>query len=266
MTNTNAIQVFENAEFGRVEVLMIDDKPYFPATECAVILGYTKPHNAIDRHCPHSLKRGVGVQTGFKGDGSPAIQTVEKAFIPEGDLYRLIIRSKLPAAVRFEAWVCDVVLPTIRKHGAYMTEEALKRARDSFEYAEELFHELSEEQSKNFAMQSYMEKIGPKARYYDIVLQSEEPVQVSIIAKDYGMTAVAFNNLLHKLGVQYKVGQTWLLYSGYANSGLTITKTYLIDEKIASIQTCWTQRGREFIYKLLKRYGILPVAEKLTLH
>ena len=257
MTNTNQIQIFENAEFGRVEVLMIDDKPYFPATECAIMLGYTKPHNAIERHCRYSLKRGV------PHPQSPD-KTIEKIFIPEGDLYRLIIRSKLPAAVRFEAWVCDEVLPTIRKHGAYMTEEALKRARDSYEYAEELFNELAEERTKNFALRAYTEQMGPKARFYDVVLQSDEPVQVSIIAKDYGMTAAAFNILLHELGVQYKVGQTWLLYIGYDNSGLTITKTYLIDGKIASIHTCWTQRGRVFLYKLLKRHGILPVAEKLA--
>jgi len=96
-------------------VLTIEGKPYFPATECATILGYSKPHNAISRHCPHSLKRGVGVETGCKANGNAATQTVEKIYISEGDLYRLIIRSKLPAAERFERWVFDEVLPTIRQ-------------------------------------------------------------------------------------------------------------------------------------------------------
>jgi len=254
MNNTNEMQIFENAEFGRIEMLMIDDKPYFPAVDCADKLGYKRPHDAISRHCKGSVKHGVLTNGGEQ----------EKIYIPEGDLYRLIIRSKLPAAVRFEAWVVDEVLPTIRKYGAYIAEEALQQARESLDYATELFNELSEEQAKNCTLREYTEQIGPKARFYDIVLQSEEPVQVSIIAKDCGMTAAAFNALLHELGVQYKVGQTWLLYSGYANSGLTLSKTYLIDGKIASIHTCWTHRGRVFLYKLLKRHGLLPVAEKTT--
>ena len=253
-TNTNKIQVFENAEFGRVEILMIDEKPYFPATECAKILGYVKPENAVARHCKGSLKRGVLTNGGAQ----------DKIFIPEGDLYRLIIRSKLPAAVRFEAWVCDEVLPAVRKYGAYITEEVLTQARENLAYAKRLLGQLSEEQEKNFSMHEYVEKIGPKARFYDIVLQSDEPVQVSIIAKDYGMTAADFNKLLHDLGIQYKVGQTWLLYSRYAKNGLTITKTYLIGGEIASIHTCWTQRGRVFIYNRLKRYGVLPLAEKMN--
>ena len=263
MTGTiiNDMQIFENAEFGRIELLMFDGRPYFPASDCAIMLGYKNPRKAVIDHCPHVTKRDIGVTTGIKADGTEAFQTVEVNYIPEGDLYRLIIRSKLPAAVRFESWVCDEVLPTIRKYGAYIAEEALRQARENLSYAERLFQQLSEEQAKNFSMHEYVEQIGPKARYYDIVLQSDEPVQVSIIAKDYGMTAADFNKLLHELGVQYKIGQTWLLYSGYAGCGLTVTKTFLIDGEAVSIHTCWTQRGRVFIYDLLKRYGILPVAE-----
>ena len=112
---------FMNPEFGQLEVVIIDDKEYFAAVDCAKILGYKKPHDAIATHCPHALKRGVGVQTGTKADGTPAMQIVEKLFIPEGDLYRLIARSKLPAAEKFERWVFDEVLPSIRKHGSYGT-------------------------------------------------------------------------------------------------------------------------------------------------
>lgn len=108
----NAMQVFQNSEFGELGVLEIDGKPYFPATTCAKALGYVKPHNAIVRHCRYSLKRGV-----------PHPQSPDKIitvnFIPEGDLYRLITHSKIPSAERFEKWVFDEVLPTIRKTGSY---------------------------------------------------------------------------------------------------------------------------------------------------
>jgi prophage antirepressor-like protein len=116
------IQIFSNNEFGELQVIEINGKPYFPATHCAEILGYERPHDAISRHCPHSVKHGVGVQTGTTAKGAPAIQTVSKTFIPEGDLYRLIVRSKLPAAERFEKWVFDEVLPSIRQHGFYATD------------------------------------------------------------------------------------------------------------------------------------------------
>ena len=100
------IQQFHNVEFGAIEILLIDGKPYFPATECAQTLGYANTKDAILRHCKGVVKHDLLTNGG--------VQTVN--FIPEGDLYRLIIRSKLPAAERFEKWVFDEVLPSIRKH------------------------------------------------------------------------------------------------------------------------------------------------------
>lgn len=115
----NQMTVFQNPDFGNLGVIYENDKAYFPATECAKMLGYENPHDAITRHCPHLVKREVGVQTGVKADGTPAMQAVQRSYIPEGDLYRLIIRSKLPSAERFEKWVFDEVLPTLRKTGYY---------------------------------------------------------------------------------------------------------------------------------------------------
>ncbi|MEY8232857.1 BRO family protein [Oscillospiraceae bacterium 50-16] len=108
----NEMQVFQNSEFGELGVLEVNGKPYFPATACAKILGYAKPHNAIAQHCRYSLKQGV------PHPQNPG-KVVEMNFIPEGDLYRLITHSKLPAAERFEKWVFDEVLPTIRRTGGY---------------------------------------------------------------------------------------------------------------------------------------------------
>ena len=234
------IQIFQNEEFGKIEVMMIDGKPYFPATECAEILGYATPRHAVSRHCRGGMKHAVIDSLG---------RTQQKTFIPEGDLYRLIIRSKLPAAVRFEAWICDSILPSIRQHGAYISPETLRRMRDDRAFASELLETISQMQ--------------PKAQYFDTILQSPHAFPISIISKEYGMSAFAFNKLLHDLGVQYRVGKVWLLYKDYANHGYTVTKTYLIGDKEVSIHTCWTMKGRLFIYDLLKYYGILPQAELL---
>ena len=105
----NELKVFQNSELGELGILLIDGKEYFPATQCAEILGYVKPRNAISRHCKGALKQGVLTEGG--------IQQVN--YIPEGDLYRLIVNSKLPAAERFERWVFDEVLPALRKYGSY---------------------------------------------------------------------------------------------------------------------------------------------------
>jgi prophage antirepressor-like protein len=251
----NNIQVFNSPEFGNMEILMIDDKPHFPATECAILLGYSRPHNAVERHCRYSLKRGV------PHPQSPD-KLLEVNFIPEGDLYRLIIRSKLPTAIVFEKWVFDEVLPSIRKHGAYISEDVLRRMQENRAYSEELLNILTVERIRNAALYNKVAQLATKAIYHDIILQCPDTVQVSIIAKDYGMSAVAFNKLLYRLKLQFRMGNTWLLYQKYADKGYTVTKTFLINGKQVSMHTYFTQRGRFWLYELLKSHGILPEAEK----
>jgi len=240
----NQIQ-FHSAEFGALDILMISDKPYFPATECAKALGYRNPRKAIIDHCKGVTKR----------DSLSAGGVQERNFIPEGDLYRLIIRSKLPAAVRFEAWVCDVILPSIRKYGAYITPETLEEMLRNPEYNETLLNALREEREKNTAL-------APRARYCDLILQSKNVIPITLIAKDYSMSAQSFNNLLYDLGIQYRMGGTWVLYQSIAGCGYTKTRTYYISNKTAVMHTYWTQKGRLFLYETLKGYGILPLMEK----
>ena len=114
-------KIFNNRQFGVLEVVLIDGKEFFPATDVAKMLGYTNPEKAIRGHCktPGCTIRSVGVETGTKADGTPAIQIVQKKYINEGNLYRLITHSKLPAAEKFESWVFDEVIPDIRRTGVY---------------------------------------------------------------------------------------------------------------------------------------------------
>jgi prophage antirepressor-like protein len=252
MKNQNQLQQFHSAEFGVLGVLMIDGKPYFPATACATVLGYKGPAKAIRMHCK-----------GVDKIATPSAGGVQRTnYIPEGDLYRLIIRSKLPAAVRFEAWVCDEILPTVRKHGAYATADTLDEMLRSPEFAGALIRKLDAEREKNAALSELAGEMAPKALYCDLILQCKNAIQVSLIAKDYGMTAAGFNALLHDLGVQYKIAGTWLLYQKHVNKGYTVTRTYRAGESIAAMHTCWTQKGRFFLYEALKGRGIVPLIEK----
>lgn len=105
-------------------------------------------------------------------------------------------------------------------------------------------------------------ELQPKASYYDLILQNKNTVPITQIAKDYGMSGRKFNELLHELGVQYKFRKTWLLYQQYAECGYTQSRTYAIDESRSVMHTYWTQKGRLFLYDLLKNEGILPVIEQ----
>ena len=254
-----SIQVFENSEFGKLEVMTIDGKPYFPATECAKTLGYKEPEKAIRTHCKGVSKMDTPT---LNQHGAQVIQKVN--YIPEGDLYRLIIRSKLPSAVEFEKWVFEIVLPSIRKHGAYISDNLLDDLIENPESAVNLFAKLKDEREQMAVLEGQVERLTPKARYYDIILQCPDAVLATVIAKDYGMTAVKFNKLLHALGVQfrYKTNRTWMLYSEHDNNGYTITNTYYHQGGRVSILMCWTQKGRRFLYDFLAGHGILPQVEK----
>lgn len=268
---TNNLQIFNNTEFGELGVLVIDGKEYFPASECARILGYSNPRDAILRHCkPEGVVKHDGVSLTTNQYGISTEQMVEKTYITEGNLYRLIIRSKLPAAERFERWIFDEVLPTIRKHGLYATEKVLDEILADPDYGIRLFSELKAERQRRKALEmenaQHKQIIGelrPKASYYDLILQNKSLVPISKIAKDYGMSGKAFNKLLHELGVQYKMGDTWLLYQQYADQGYTQSRTHAIDAEKSRMHTYWTQKGRLFLYDLLKnRRGLLPMIER----
>lgn len=118
MDRFELVKSLVNQKFGEVRVLVEDDGVLFCGSDVAKALGYEKPRNAIAAHCPHALKRGIEVQTGFKADNTPAIQVVDMSFIPEGDVYRLIIRSKLKEAEEFEHWLFDEMIPKITQTSA----------------------------------------------------------------------------------------------------------------------------------------------------
>ena len=144
------MEIFKSEEFGQLRVIVINNKEYFEAIPSAKILGYSNAHDAIKRHCNIDgiVFHEVGVETGKYKDGSPCVQFVNKKFIDEGNLYRLIMKSKLKSAKRFEKWVFEQVLPTIRKHGAYMNDNIIEKVLDDPEFLSRLVTKLADEKSK----------------------------------------------------------------------------------------------------------------------
>jgi len=115
----NELKIFDSPRFGAIRTITANGKTLFCGVDVARALGYVKPQDAINRHCRYSVKHGVGVQTGTKADGTPAIKQVEMIFIPEGNLCRLAAKSELPGADEFERWIFDEVIPAILRTGSY---------------------------------------------------------------------------------------------------------------------------------------------------
>jgi len=252
------IQSFASSEFGTVRIIEENGKYLFCGVDVAACLGYKNQKDALLRHCKED---GVAFHDLIDSIG----RTQKTKFISEGNLYRLIVHSKLPSAERFEKWVFDEVLPAIRKHGAYATDELLQNP-DLLEQALNALaaeHEKRTElEAKNAIQRGIIQEMEPKVSYYDIILRTKNAVPITLIAKDYGMSATQMNRILHALGIQYRVGGTWMLYQKYAGEGYTVTHTYIIDQRTSRMHTCWTQKGRLFLYDLLCDHGIYPVMER----
>lgn len=249
----NELQTF-NFEDLPVRTLIVDKEPYFVGKDVAEVLGYKRTADAIREHVELEDK-GVGkIQT----PGGKQNVTI----VNESGLYSLIFSSKLENAKRFKRWVTSEVLPSIRKHGIYATDNVIEQTIQNPDYIIHVLTEFKKEREGRLVAEQQVNELKPKATYYDLVLQNKSLLSVSKIAKDYGMSARSLNKLLHSLGVQYKQGDIWLLYAKYQDKGYTHTSTYALDEEHSKVTTKWTQKGRLFIYELLKEHDILPVIEQ----
>lgn len=259
----NELQVFNSKEFGDIRTTEIDGKPYFVANEVARALGYKRPADAVTAHCKGSVKHR------YLTDGGEQ----ELKVIPEGDIYRLTVRSKLPSAEKFEKWVFDEVIPSIHQYGAYMTEQTIEKALASPDFLIQLATKLKDEQTRRKEAEAEIRvkdqiigELKPKADYYDEILKNPGLVTITQIAKDYGMSGKKMNRILHELGIQYKQSEQWLLYSDYHCLGYTQSEVTDIIRSDGTpdvkLLTKWTMKGRLFLYNKLKEKGIIPVIEQ----
>lgn len=187
-------------------------------------------------------------------------------FISEPQFYKLAIKANNQVAEEFQDWVTSEVLPTIRKHGAYMTPAKIEEVLTDPDTIIQLATQLKQEREGRLIAEQRVNELTPKADYCDKVLADKSLVTITQIAKDYGMSGRALNAILHDLGVIYKQGKTWLLYAKYQKTGWTHSETIMVDKKDgtqkAVLNTKWTQKGRLGLYELLKTRGILPLIEQ----
>lgn len=243
---------YDNKE---VRTQVINGEAWFVGKDVAEILGYDQPRKAIERHVDtdDGMKRTIIDNLG---------RNQEVWIINESGLYSLVLSSKLENAKKFKKWVTSEVLPSIRKHGAYMTEDTLQKALTSPDFLIQLATNLKLEQENNAKLigeiqikQQLIEELKPIKEYVDVILSSNESLTVTQIAADYGLSATKLNSILQEERIQRKVNGQWILYIDHQSKGYTKSETVNIGNDRTKLQTKWTQKGRLKIHEILTKLG-----------
>jgi prophage antirepressor-like protein len=249
-----ALKVFSNPQFGEIRTIIENSEPHFSAADVCRALGYANPRDAVSRHvdsddvAKHDTIDNLG-------------RTQQLTYINESGVYSLVFGSKLENAKQFKKWVTSEVLPSIRKHGAYATEQTIENMLANPENAIKVFTALKEERTKREiaekaieVQEAQLKELAPKAQYTDKVLQSTETYATTRIAQELGMSAITLNKKLHERRIQRKVDGQWVLYAQYLNEGFTKPHTvpFLKSDGTTgtNTQTVWTEKGRKFIHEI----------------
>lgn len=240
------MEVFKNSEFGSVRIIQEGERYLFCGVDVAMALGYAKPRNAISAHCKGALKRGALTAGGVQ----------ELTFIPEGDVYRLITHSKLPSAQRFEQWVFDEVLPTIRRHGAYMTQPILDQVMENPEVVLLMAQRMLEERQKNEVLAGELRKVKPKADFYDAFIHPESCTNLRATAKELKVPEKMFTAFLIRKKYLYRAPSGNLMpYAKPASDGLFYVKDYIAPNGHCGTYTLVTPKGKSLFLSMLSEIG-----------
>lgn len=245
----NDLKIFSNEKFGTVRTVIKDNEPWFVAADVCRALEIAEPHRAIsrldeDEKGSHSVTTPGGTQ--------------DMSVVNEPGLYSLVLGSRKPEAKEFKRWITHEVIPSIRKTGMYMTGDVMKAILADPRKIGEMLIAMADKDDKIAKLETEKQVLLPKADYTDIVLNTHDAIPIKLIAKDFGWTAQKLNNFLRDLKIQHKDGKTWTLNDAYADKGYTESETVVFGkegDEHSTLHTKWTQKGRHFIYELMKEHG-----------
>lgn len=281
----NELTIFDSPEFGSIRTTQIQGEPWFIGKDICHLFG-DKNHNRslgrvdeIDKRIEEITDSlGRKQKTIFVNESGLysllfAMQPQKANHDGVSDAYPIEVQERIDKLHRFKRWVTSEVLPAIRKHGAYATEDTIDKILSDPDFGIRLLQDLKTERKarkeleiKNAVQTQQIAELQPKASYYDVILNCKDLISISKIAKDYGKSGRWLNEELHRRHIQYKQGKQWLLYQEYAPYGYTSTKTHDVTgsdgKQHAKVSTYWTQKGRLFIYDELKKDGIVPLIER----
>ncbi|MCI2253430.1 phage antirepressor KilAC domain-containing protein [Domibacillus sp. PGB-M46] len=244
----NHLQFF-NYGMQEVRTILKGDDVWFVAKDVCNILELTNPTIVLQKlDDDERAKFNLGRQG-------------EVNVVNEYGLYSLVMASRKSEAKKFKRWILHEVIPSIRKHGAYMADDVLEQAINNPGYVHGLLTSLENEKQKrsevetqNKMLRQRIEEYEPKADYFDKVLFSENTLTITQIAKDYKLSAVALNKILFNEKVQYKVNGQWVLYKEYQSAGYAKAETIPRGKTGYTVTHLkWTQKGRKFIDEVLRK-------------
>lgn len=293
----NPILVFSNPQFGEIRTIKGEnDETWFVGKDVATVLGYAIPQKAILEHVDEEDRHVLTYKAFSKTEKAnlwSGNDYSNKILIKESGLYSLILASKLPQAKEFKHWVTSEVLPSIRNHGVYLSDQSLEKAltdpdyliklatvikeervrRQSIEEKVKIQNNLIAQQQSTIGMldkqvsslQKSVDEMQEKVSYLDSILTSPELMNITQIAQDYGLSAIKLNKILHNMKIQFNVNGQWILYMDYKDKGYAVSRDIPYkdkqDKEHFRPHTFWTHKGRQFLYYKLKAVGILPVME-----
>lgn len=234
------------------------EEPLFLAKDVAEWIEY-------DKSSLNKMINSVDEEEKLSGTIFRAGQRREMWFLTEDGLYEVLMQSRKPIAKSFKKKVKEI-LKDVRKHGMYATDNVIDTMLSDPDTMIELLTNYKAEKEKRIEAEEQVRTLEPKAVYYDKILNNPNLLSVSQIAKDYGMSARAFNTMLKDMKIQYKSGKQWFLYAKYQKEKYTHSSVYIgcnnYGQEVTNTITKWTQNGRKFLYNRLKEDGILPMIEQ----
>lgn len=263
----NELRLIKSGNFEGIQAdFYSNDKDVFMTTEqMGDCLGYSQPKAAISKILERNPYLKNKEFSGVVNLVTPNGGTQKTRVFTEDGVYEVTLLSKTEKAKEFRTWVRNI-LKSIRQTGAYMTPETLEKVLYNPDTIINIATQLKSLQTEIAQKNQLIGELAPKANYVDVILDNKGLVTITQIAKDYGMSGSRMNKLLNTYGIQYKQSGQWLLYSKYHNMGYTHSKTIDITRSDGRpdivMETKWTQKGRLFIYELLKKDGILPIIEQ----
>ena len=230
--------LFNSEEFGNIRTICEGDRILFCAKDVAEALGYSNPRKAVGDHCKGVTKRDTLTEGG--------VQSL--SYIPEGDVYRLIVGSKLPSAQRFETWLFDTVVPSIRKHGAYMTESMLQKVLEHPELIMAMAEQLMQEHNRAEDLAATLQQVQPKAEYYDAYINPEDCTNIRATAKELQIPERQFCKFLVEAKFMYRCPAGNLMpYNKPGNEGMFIVRDYCTSSGHKGVYTLITPLGKDRI-------------------
>lgn len=233
----NEVKLFKNEEFGQVRMVLVEDEPYFVGKDVAEALGYADPSSAVSKNVDAEDKTTLLLEQ----DGSN--YKSKTTVISESGLYALIFGSKLESAKKFKHWVTSEILPSIRKHGIYATDNVIDNILNNPDFGIELLTKLKEERVARVEAE----------KKNAILTHVNKTYTMTEIAKELNLkSATELNKILADKHIQYKVNNTWVFYSDYSNLGYEEIKQEVLDNGHVIYHRKITQMGRAFILRLFE--------------